>query len=58
MNVGKIIQDLLVQNAQLRLEAATLRATLEEEAELERKMEESKNISPEIMEVLSKLDIR
>ena len=58
MNVEKVIQDLLTQNAQLRLEAAILRATIDEEDEIARQMEQSRNIPPEALEILSKLDIR
>lgn len=58
MNVEKVIADLLAQNAQLRLEAAVLRATIEHEDEIERQMAESRNFPPEAMEMLSKLDIR
>lgn len=58
MNVEKVINDLLTQNAQLRLELAILRTMAEEEAELMRQMEESRNITPEVMEILSKFDIR
>ena len=58
MNVEKVIADLLTQNAQLRLEAAILRATIEHETEIELQMAESRNLPPEAMEMLSKLDIR
>lgn len=58
MNIEKVIQDLLAQNAQLRLEAAVLRATLDEEADIARQLEQSQNIPPEAWEMLSKLDIK
>jgi regulator of replication initiation timing len=57
-NPEKVIADLLNQNAQLRFEAAVLRATLQEAAEIEQKMKQSQNFPPEALEVLSKLDIR
>ena len=57
-NPEKVIADLLNQNAQLRFEAAVLRATLREAAEIEQKMKQSQNFPPEALEVLSKLDIR
>jgi regulator of replication initiation timing len=57
-NPEKIITDLLNQNMQLRFEAAVLRATLQEAADIEQKMKESQNFPPEALEVLSKLDIR
>lgn len=57
-NVEKIIADLLNQNAQLRLEAAILRASVDQINDIERQMEQSQNIPPEALEMLSKLDIR
>lgn len=57
-NPEKVIADLLNQNTQLRFEAAVLRATLQEAAEIEQKMKQSQNFPPEALEVLSKLDIR
>lgn len=58
MNVEKVISDLLEQNARLRLELAILRATIATEEEIQRQMEQSRNIPPEALEMLSKLDIR
>lgn len=57
-DLQKIINDLLNQNAQLRLEVAWLRAAVEEQKDIERQMEQSRNIPPEALEMLSKLDIR
>lgn len=54
----KVIADLLTQNAQLRLEIAVLRAAIQHEEEIMQKMKESRNIPPEALEMLSKLDIR
>ena len=57
-NNEKVVLDLLEQNMQLRLEAAVLRAAIQEIQELEQKMQQSQNIPPEALEMLSKLDIR
>lgn len=57
-NPEKVIADLLNQNMQLRFEAAVLRATLQDAAEIEQKMKQSQTFPPEALEVLSKLDIR
>lgn len=57
-NPGKIINDLLNQNAQLRLEIAVLRAAISDAEDLEIKMQQSQNIPPEALEILSKLDIQ
>lgn len=55
---AKIIEELLDQNASLRLELAILSAMKKEQDELEAKMQDSQNIPPEALEMLSKLDIR
>lgn len=57
-DVSKIIDELLDQNIQLRLQLATLTAIKKQQDEIETKMKESQKISPEAMEMLSKLDIR
>lgn len=53
-----IIDELLEQNSKLRLELATLAAIHKHQTEIEEKMKQSQQISPEAMEMISKLDIR
>jgi hypothetical protein len=58
---AKVIAELLAQNTSLRYEGAVLSANLKEimkEIELVRQMEQSRNIPPDLLEMLSKLDIR
>ena len=58
---AKVIAELLAQNTSLRYEGAVLSAKLKgirEEIDLIRQMGESRNIPPELLEMLSKLDIR
>lgn len=54
----QIIDELLAQNSSLRLEIAVLSAMKKQQDDIERQMENSKNIPPEAMELISKLDIR
>lgn len=54
----QIIDELLAQNSSLRLEIAVLSAMKKRQDDIERQMENSKNIPPEAMELISKLDIR
>ena len=54
----QIIDELLAQNSSLRLEIAVLSAMKKQQDDVERQMENSKNIPPEAMELISKLDIR
>lgn len=56
-----IINELLDQNSQLRMEIATLKTTIKneiKELELLQQMNQSRNIPPDVWERLSKLDIR
>jgi hypothetical protein len=58
---AKVIAELLAQNTSLRYEGAALSAKLKgilEEIDLVRQMDQSKNIPPNVLEMLSKLDIR
>lgn len=60
-NADSIIHQLIEQNSQLRLEIATLRTAFIEIAQefmIAKQMKESRNISPDILEKLSQLDIR
>jgi hypothetical protein len=54
----ELLEELLNQNSQLRLELATLSALKKKMDGLEKRMEQSQQIPPEAMEMLSKLDIR
>lgn len=57
----QVINELLDQNAQLRIEIANLRSVFVSEAkefQLLQQMKNSQNIPPEAMEMLSKLDVR
>ena len=57
----QIISDLLNQNTELRYEVAALKATLKslsEELDIQKQMQNSRNIPPEAWELISKLDIR
>ena len=57
----RVINELLQQNAQLRLDIAVqqaLLASLSQELELLRQMRSSQHIPPDLAEMLSKLDIR
>ena len=57
----RVINELLQQNAQLRLDIAVqqaLLASLSQELELLRQMRASQRIPPDLAEMLSKLDIR
>lgn len=56
-----LINNLLDQNTELRLEIAALRSVVKSEAnelQLLQQMRQSQSIPPEIMEKLAKLDIR
>lgn len=56
-----LINNLLDQNTELRLEIAALRSVVKSEAnelQLLQQMRKSQSIPPEIMEKLAKLDIR
>lgn len=56
-----LVNDLLDQNSQLRLEIAALRASIKTEAkelQLLRQMQQSRDIPPELWEKISHLDIR
>lgn len=56
-----LVNDLLDQNSQLRLEIAALRASLRAEAkelQLLQQMQQSRNIPPELWEKIAHLDIR
>lgn len=57
-DANKVISHLLEQNKELQLELAVLRAMSSQQKELNQQMEQSKNIPPEALEMLSKLDIR
>lgn len=59
-NAQKILEDLLEQNKQLRLEVAVLRTNFEQLKDIRQQMIDSQknNFTPEVMEMLSKLDIR
>lgn len=57
-DLKKVIEELLDQNAQLRLELAVLSSMKKQLEEIEEQMKASQNIPPEAMELLSKLDIR
>jgi len=60
-NYSQVIANLLQQNAELRLEFAVLRHQAEElskELDIQRQMIQSTNIPPDVLEMLSKLDIR
>ena len=57
----QVISDLLDQNTTLRYELAALKATLKslsEELDIQKQMQNSRNIPPEVWDVISKLDIR
>ena len=57
----QVINELLRQNAQLRLDVAVQQAllsSLSQKLELSRQMRESQRIPPSLAEMLSKLDIR
>lgn len=61
MNFEEIVNNLLDQNSQLRLEIAQLKSVLKTETKelgLLQQMRQSQNIPPEVWERLSKLDIR
>lgn len=61
VNPRDLIDELLNQNTSLRMEAASLSAKLRElktEVDLMRQMEQSRNIPPDVIEMLAKLDIR
>lgn len=55
---SKVIEELLDQNAALRLELAVLAAMKKQMDEIEQQMLQSQEVSPEIMEMISKLDIQ
>ena len=55
---SKVIEELLKQNTELRLELAVLSAMKKQQDDLDVQMKQSQNIPPEAMELLSKLDIR
>ena len=57
-NPTDIIEQLLDQNAQLRLELAVLASLKKKQEDIDAQMKQSQNIPPEAMELLSKLDIR
>lgn len=59
-DVQKVVENLLEQNKQLRLEAAVLKVQLDDLREIQEKMNQSRssNFTPEVMEMLSKLDIK
>lgn len=57
-NPTDIIEQLLDQNAQLRLELAVLASLKKQQEDIDAQMKQSQNIPPEAMELLSKLDIR
>jgi len=57
-DVNNIISELLEQNKKLQLELAMLKALGAQQEQLNKQMEQSKNIPPEALEMLSKLDIR
>lgn len=66
MNVEKVINDLLEQNAKLRLETAILRAAIQDQSydldsDIEEQMKRSQSLDelpPDAIEVLSKFDFR
>ena len=55
---SKVIEELLDQNAALRLELAVLAAMKKQMEEIEQQMSQPQEVSPELMEMISKLDIR
>lgn len=61
VDIQDIVNNLLDQNSELRLEIAQLKALLKSETQelaLLQQMKQSQNIPPEVWERLSKLDIR
>jgi regulator of replication initiation timing len=57
-DVNNIISELLEQNKKLQLELAMLKALGAQQEQMNKQLEQSKNIPPEALEMLSKLDIR
>lgn len=53
-----VIEELLSQNSQLRLELATLMAFKKQKDEIDMKLQQSSHIPPEAAELIAKLDIR
>lgn len=61
IDMDDVVNDLLDQNSRLRLEIASLKASLKFEAQEAQRlasMKQSQNIPPEAWEMISKLDIR
>lgn len=61
VDVQELVNELLDQNSELRLEIAKLKAVLKMETRelgMLQQMRQSQNIPPEVWERLSKLDIR
>lgn len=54
----KIIEQLLDQNSSLRLELAVLSALVRQQQEIDDQLNQSREIPPEAVELLSKLDIK
>ena len=60
-NVEQVISELLKQNTDLRFQLSVLQVQLKEhdhQAMIEKQMAESQIITPELAEILSKLDIK
>ena len=55
---SKIIDELLDQNVKLRFELAVLTAMKKQQDDVNTQMQQSQNIPPGAMELISKLDIR
>lgn len=58
VDLSTVIAELLNQNTALRLELAVLSALKKHQDDIDAQMKQPQDLSPEMMELLSKLDIR